>query len=111
MPPSCTRVPRHVAGRGGSDASERRMRAPRRAPNGPLVVRSPMSASRPDPWDWRELLRERIQLVAPAVQVPLAEAAGRLLAAELRSPEDVPALAMSAMDGFRSEEHTSELQS
>ena len=59
-----------------------------------------MSASRPDPWDWRELLRERIQLVAPAVQVPLAEAAGRLLAAELRSPEDVPALALSAMDGF-----------
>src|SRR5699024_6978270 len=83
-----------------SDAIERRMRAPRRAPNGPHVVRSPMSASRPDPWDWRELLRERIRLVAPAVQVPLAAAAGRLLAAELRSPEDVPALAMSAMDGF-----------
>lgn len=59
-----------------------------------------MSVPRPDPWAWRELLRERIQLVAPPVEVPLAEAAGRLLAAEVRSPEDVPPLAISAMDGF-----------
>lgn len=59
-----------------------------------------MSLPRPDPWAWRELLGERIRLGAPAVEVPLAEAAGRRLAAEVRSPEDVPALAISAMDGF-----------
>ena len=59
-----------------------------------------MSLPRPDPWAWRELLGERIRLGAPAVEVPLAEAAGRRRGAELRSPEDVPALAISAMDGF-----------
>src|SRR5699024_12771263 len=53
--------------------------------------------------------------LAPAVhEVPVREAAGRVLASAVRSPEDVPAVAVSAMDGFaetRSEEHTSELQS
>jgi molybdopterin molybdotransferase len=37
---------------------------------------------------------------APAEEVPLDEAIGRVLAAEVRSPEDVPSFDNSAMDGF-----------
>lgn len=59
-----------------------------------------MSAQRPDPWAWRRLLRDQISLTPRTLEVPLADAVGRLLAAEVRSPEDIPALAISAMDGF-----------
>ena len=54
----------------------------------------------------------------PVEQVSLAEAFGRILAADLPASLSHPAAAVSAMDGWavragdvRSEEHTSELQS
>ena len=59
-----------------------------------------MSTHHSDPWRWRELVARELRL-APAVhEVPVREAAGRVLASAVRSPEDVPAVAVSAMDGF-----------
>src|SRR5699024_7224757 len=53
-----------------------------------------------EPWRWRELVARELSL-APAVhEVPVREAAGRVLASAVRSAEDVPAVAVSAMDGF-----------
>src|SRR5699024_6674922 len=63
-------------------------------------VRRAMSTHHSDPWRWRELVARELRL-APAVhEVPVREAAGRVLASAVRSPEDVPAVAVSAMDGF-----------
>ena len=59
-----------------------------------------MSAERLSPWQWRE---EILAAVAPprrAERVPLEQARGRVLAAAVRSPEQVPALPIAAMDGF-----------
>src|SRR5688572_31278829 len=50
--------------------------------------------------------------VAPrVVEVPLQEAQGLRLAEDLRADRNYPPFDKSLMDGFRSEEHTSELQS
>ncbi|MGP9538740.1 molybdopterin molybdotransferase MoeA [Brachybacterium sp. AOP43-C2-M15] len=57
-------------------------------------------STHPDPWWWRELVAREIRLVPPVLEVPVRAAAGRLLGAAVRSPEDAPALAVSAMDGF-----------
>jgi molybdopterin molybdotransferase len=46
------------------------------------------------------ILRARITPVAPTVTVPLAEAHGRILAADLRSPRNVPAHDNAAVDGY-----------
>ena len=59
-----------------------------------------MSADRPSPWRWREELLAAITLPRTAEHLPLEQARGRVLAAEVRSPEQVPALAVAAMDGF-----------
>src|SRR5699024_10288873 len=59
-----------------------------------------MAASSTDPWRWREHLRKSMTLVPAAETLPVQRAAGRLLARPLRSPEDVPAGPVSAMDGF-----------
>ena len=59
-----------------------------------------MSAERLSPWQWRE---EILAAVAPprrAERVPLEQARGRVLTAAVRSPEQVPALPIAAMDGF-----------
>lgn len=53
-----------------------------------------------DPFAWRDRLRERFALTCPAVRVPLEEAAGAVLAAPVRAPEDMPAVPIAAMDGF-----------
>src|SRR5699024_106558 len=63
-------------------------------------VRRAMSTHHSEPWRWRELVARELRL-APAVhEVPVREAAGRVLASAVRSPEDVPAVAVSAMGGF-----------
>ncbi len=59
-----------------------------------------MSATRPDPLQWRELLLREIVLPSGADAVPLDRALGRRLAAEVRSPEAMPAVPIAAMDGF-----------
>ena len=59
-----------------------------------------MSAHRLSPWQWRELLTREITLPLETEQVPLQQARGRYLAAEVRSPEAMPALPIAAMDGF-----------
>lgn len=59
-----------------------------------------MSTQHPDPWSWRERVAREVRLAPVALDVPLREAGGRVLAAAVRSPEDVPAVAVSAMDGF-----------
>ena len=59
-----------------------------------------MSASRPDPQQWRDLLLSEIALPSAVEQVPTEQALGRVLAAEVRSPEAMPAAPIAAMDGF-----------
>lgn len=59
-----------------------------------------MSAAALDPHQWRELLRREISLPGTVVEVPVRDAAGAVLGAEVRSPEDVPAVPIAAMDGF-----------
>ena len=59
-----------------------------------------MSTDRPSPWQWREELRAAIALPRAAEHVPLEHAGGRVLAAGVRSPEQVPAVPIAAMDGF-----------
>jgi molybdopterin molybdotransferase len=57
-------------------------------------------ALRPIPADQaRRLLCEAVRPV-PAEEVPLAEAGGRVLARDVTAPEDLPALARAAMDGY-----------
>ncbi|MFC7463341.1 gephyrin-like molybdotransferase Glp [Brachybacterium sp. GCM10030252] len=63
-----------------------------------------MSADRIDPWRWRASLIEaaagRLWPVRTGEPIPLAESSGRRLAEPVRAPEDLPAVAESAMDGF-----------
>ncbi|WP_114855511.1 molybdopterin molybdotransferase MoeA [Brachybacterium sp. YJGR34] len=59
-----------------------------------------MAASETDPWHWRRMLREEAVLEPSAAEVTVPRARGRILAAAFHSPEDVPALPVSAMDGF-----------
>jgi molybdopterin molybdotransferase len=59
-----------------------------------------MRPDRPSPWQWREELLAAIPLSRTARSLPLEQARGRVLAAEVRSPEQVPALPIAAMDGF-----------
>ena len=59
-----------------------------------------MSTDRPSLWQWREELRAAITLPRAAEHVPLEQARGRELAAAVRSPEQVPAVPIAAMDGF-----------
>lgn len=59
-----------------------------------------MTAEQPTPRQWQDLLRRELVLETVAERVPLREAAGRLLAEQVHSPEPMPAAAISAMDGF-----------
>ncbi|MDN5600428.1 MAG: molybdopterin molybdenumtransferase MoeA, partial [Brachybacterium sp.] len=59
-----------------------------------------MSAIRPDPQQWRDLLLREIVLPSLVDQVPTEQARGRELAAAVRSPEAMPAVPIAAMDGF-----------
>lgn len=59
-----------------------------------------MAGERTDPWQWRALLIRELALPSRQEEVPLTEALGRVLAADVTSPEDLPAEPLSAMDGF-----------
>ncbi|WP_434176183.1 molybdopterin molybdotransferase MoeA [Brachybacterium conglomeratum] len=59
-----------------------------------------MSAERLSPWQWREEILTAVTPPGRAERVPLEQARGRVLAAAVRSPEQVPALPIAAMDGF-----------
>lgn len=59
-----------------------------------------MTRTGEDPWAWRALLRRELPLPVRRASVPPEEARGRVLADAVRSPEDLPARALSAMDGF-----------
>lgn len=59
-----------------------------------------MAAPRLDLWQWRDLLLQEIHLPLTVVETPVHEAVGHVLAAGLRSPEDLPAVPVAAMDGF-----------
>ncbi|MDN6303183.1 MAG: molybdopterin molybdenumtransferase MoeA, partial [Brachybacterium sp.] len=59
-----------------------------------------MSAIRPDPQQWRDLLLREIVLPSLVDQVPTEQARGRELAAAVRSPEAMPAVPIAALDGF-----------
>lgn len=59
-----------------------------------------MSETRPAPQQWRDLLLREIALPSAVDRVPIEEARGRVLAAEVRSPEAMPAVPIAAMDGF-----------
>lgn len=59
-----------------------------------------MSGPSIDVRTWRALVRERVVLHPRVELVPLEEARGRVLAEPVTSPEDVPAVPTSAMDGF-----------
>lgn len=53
-----------------------------------------------DPLRWRERIRGELQLPERPEEVPLEAARGRVLAEGLSAPEDLPAVPVSAMDGF-----------
>ena len=59
-----------------------------------------MSAPHLDPWLWRDRLVRELQLPETLQELPLQAAGGRVLAAEVRSPEQLPAVPIAAMDGF-----------
>lgn len=59
-----------------------------------------MSAERLSPWRWRTELLAEIALPRTVERIPPEQARGRVLADGVRSPEQVPALPISAMDGF-----------
>lgn len=59
-----------------------------------------MTDDRVDPWQWRALLQREIALPREVLEVPVHEAVGAVLGADLRSPEDLPAVPLAAMDGF-----------
>lgn len=59
-----------------------------------------MSAASLDPCRWRDLLQREIVLPETVSEAPLLEAVGARLGGEVRSPEDVPAVPIAAMDGF-----------
>lgn len=59
-----------------------------------------MSGPAIDVWTWRSILSEQVSLVPGTRTVPLAEARGQVLAGPVTSPEDIPTVPLSAMDGF-----------
>ncbi|GAA1490205.1 molybdopterin molybdotransferase MoeA [Brachybacterium sacelli] len=59
-----------------------------------------MTVTRVDPWQWRSLLQQEITLPREVPEVPVHEAAGAVLGADVHSPESFPAVAIAAMDGF-----------
>ena len=59
-----------------------------------------MSVERLSPWQWREEILTAVTPPRSADTVPLEQARDRVLAAAVRSPEQVPALPIAAMDGF-----------
>lgn len=59
-----------------------------------------MSAPHLDPWLWRDRLVRELQLPETLQELPLQAAGGRVLAADVRSPEQLPAVPIAAMDGF-----------
>ena len=59
-----------------------------------------MSVERLSPWQWREEILTAVTPPRRAERVPLEQALGRVLAAAVRSPEQVPALPIAALDGF-----------
>lgn len=59
-----------------------------------------MSNDRLSPWQWRDELRAAIALPRTTERIPIEHALGRVLATEMRSPEQVPAMPIAAMDGF-----------
>lgn len=59
-----------------------------------------MSGPSIDVFTWRSTVREQVVLRPGCQQLPLAETAGRVLARPVTSPEDIPAVPLSAMDGF-----------
>ena len=59
-----------------------------------------MSAERLSPWQWREEILAAVTPPGRAERVPLEQARGRVLATAVRSPAQVPALPIAAMDGF-----------
>lgn len=63
-----------------------------------------MGEHRGDPWQWRDEIVQAHRALRDGTPrtslVPLAEAAGRVLAVPLTSPEELPAQDLSAMDGF-----------
>lgn len=59
-----------------------------------------MSGPSIDVFTWRATVREQVVLAPGCEDLPLEEAAGRVLARAVASPEDIPAVPLSAMDGF-----------
>ncbi|MBM7499675.1 molybdopterin molybdotransferase [Brachybacterium muris] len=59
-----------------------------------------MSGSSIDVFTWRATVREQVVLDPGCLDLPLGEALGRVLARPVTSPEDIPAVPLSAMDGF-----------
>ena len=59
-----------------------------------------MSGSSIDVFTWRATVREQVVLDPGCLDMPLGEALGRVLARPVTSPEDIPAVPLSAMDGF-----------
>lgn len=59
-----------------------------------------MSNDRLTPWQWRDELRAAIALPRTTERIPIEHALGRVLATDMRSPEQVPARPIAAMDGF-----------
>src|SRR5699024_1168145 len=69
-------------------------------PDRRIAPRSTMSATRPDPLQWRELLLRAIVLPAGVDAVPRDRAPGRRGPAGGRRPEPTPAVPLAAMDRF-----------
>ena len=59
-----------------------------------------MTAAHPDPLAWRRRLQERLRLPEKTVEMPLEQAGGAVLGADLTAGEDLPAVRIAAMDGF-----------
>ena len=59
-----------------------------------------MSSERLSHWQWREEILAAVTPPGRAERVPLEQARGQVLAAAVRSPAQVPALPIAAMDGF-----------
>lgn len=59
-----------------------------------------MSGPSIDVFTWRATVREQAALEPECQDVPLGEAPGRVLGRAVTSPEDIPAVPLSAMDGF-----------
>lgn len=59
-----------------------------------------MNAASRDPWQWRDLVRREIDLPRTVLELPVDDAVGRVVGAEVASPEDLPSTPIAAMDGF-----------